>query len=611
LEAERAATYSMTTAETVQDLPAIEMFANLEASERAALASEFETLNLTRGDVLMRQGELADALYVVVSGRFAVTVEGRRGTLTEIGPGQPVGEIAFLSGGTRTATVTAMRDGIVLRLGRDDFDRLSERHPAIWRAMTVTLARRLATTTAARVPPPDPRPRTIAVIRAGGRPVPGAFVELLAKVFTRHARTLVMGAAGASALCNGHAISSAEATRALNAIESAHDYILFIADPDLTDWSEKVIRHADLVLAVGLHASDMTPSPLERRAAELLPADMRRLVLLHPTRTKVLGTSRWLSAREVAMHHHVALDTEDDVERLYRFISGTALGFVACGGGALCAAHIGVHQALVECGIVVDVMGGTSGGSAMTAAFAQGYEPSQIDQALHDMFVANRAMHRYTLPRYSLLDHRHFDQQLARHFGGPDIEDLWIPYFAVSTNLSSYALHRHHRGDLWTAVRASSSIPVLLPPVYTRDGQMLVDGCLLDNVPVRIMHELKSGPNIVVSFDIPELERFDVDYPALPSRAELIKAALNPLRRSVLPPAPGLSTVLMRSLMANRQDFMRHMRPDDMLLVPPIPQDMGLLDWHRHSELKELAYRWTREEIARRRAGGAPAARNG
>ena len=72
--------------------------------------------------MLVRQGEMADALYVVVTGRFAVTVAGRREPVAELGPGQPVGEIAFLAGGVRTATVTALRDSLVLRLGRAEFE---------------------------------------------------------------------------------------------------------------------------------------------------------------------------------------------------------------------------------------------------------------------------------------------------------------------------------------------------------------------------------------------------------------------------------------------------------------------------------------------------------
>ena len=155
-------------------------------------------------------------------------------------------------------------------------------------------------------------------------------------------------------------------------------------------------------------------------------------------------------------------------------------------------------------------------------------------------------------------------------------------------------------------MRATGSVPVLLPPYYTPDGQMLVDGAILDNVPIRVMHELKSGPNVVISFEVPKLERFEVDYSSLPARAALLKAVINPFMRHTLPPAPGVGTVLMRSMMANRQDFERRLRPDDLLLVPPFPQDMGILDWHRHTELMDRTYRWGMREIARLMTEGHP-----
>ena len=182
-------------------------------------------------------------------------------------------------------------------------------------------------------------------------------------------------------------------------------------------------------------------------------------MLLHETHGPIAGTARWLAPRNIAMHHHVALDNVGDAERLYRFINGTALGLVACGGGAYCAAHVGLYKALVQSGLTFDIMGGTSGGGAMTAAFAMGTDPDEVDRATHDIFVTNRAMRRYTWPRYSLLDHTHYDRQLAKYYSGVDIEDLWIPYFCVSTNLSSYDLHRHRQGDLWGAVRASGLDP--------------------------------------------------------------------------------------------------------------------------------------------------------
>ena len=589
-------------------LDGVEIFRDLEDAERARLAAELVTLNLKRGEVLVRQGETADALYVVVTGRFAVTVAGRREPVAELGPGQPVGEIAFLAGGVRTATVTALRDGLVLRLGRDEFEELAAKNPSILRTLTVTLAQRVADANVSRAPPPDPRPRTVTLIRAGSSELPPSFVVGLTRVFRHSNRTMLVWPEMARTVLPATVpIDSTEATRALNALESQYDYILYVAEPELTPWSEKAIRQADLVLAVGMHAADAKPNALERLAAELLPAAAQRLVLLHERHGTISGTSRWLEGRNIAMHHHVALDTVGDAERLYRFINGTALGLIACGGGAYCAAHIGLYKALLQSGLTFDIMGGTSGGGAMTAAFAMGSAPDDVDRATHNIFVANGAMRRYTWPRYSLLDHTHYDRQLANYYSGVDIEDLWIPYFAVSTNLSSHDLHRHRTGELWAAVRATGSIPVLLPPYYTKDGHMLVDGAILDNVPIRVMHELKSGPNVVISFEVPKLQRFDVDYRALPGRRALLKAMLNPLLRHTLPRAPGVGTVLMRSLMANRQGFERHLRPEDLLLVPPFPQDMAILDWGRHTELMERTHLWGLKEIARLMGEGHPA----
>src|SRR6185312_2429956 len=178
-----------------------------------------------------------------------------------------------------------------------------------------------------------------------------------------------------------------------------------------------------------------------------------------------------------------------------------------------------------------------------------------------------RSFRRPTWPRYSLLDHKAFDRALAHQYG-PDcrVEDCWRPFAAVATNLSTHNLELIRTGPLWQAVRASSAIPGLLPPFYTAEGAMLVDGCLIDNVPLASMHQLKSGPNLVVHFGEPAAEMFDVDYASLPGRFELIAAMLTPL-----------------------------------------PDGIDLTDFDRHTEIFETSYRWARDAIAALEAGGSSA----
>jgi NTE family protein len=579
----------------------LSLFQHLDDAARAGVAARFEKIVIERGRALVEEGEPADSMYVVLSGRFSVTRCDRDNPISEIGAAQAIGEIGFLTGSPRTATVTALRDSIVFKLNRQRLEAMAESDPRIWRAMSVDLAARLAATTLAPARPRRSAPRTIALIPAGGSTLNSGFIESLTTAFAARAPTLVVDshrhefAAG-----NGAALADSEMTERLNALEANYTYVLMIADAVLTAWTRKIIHHADLVLAAGEFNSDPTPNDTEVLAARFLAPASCRLALLHDTRRNLNGTQRWLAPRSIAMHHHVARDEGEDFARLVRFIDGTARGLVLAGGGALCVTHIGVHKALVESGYSFDIMGGTSGGSAMAAAFLLRSAPEDIDRGVHEMFVERRAMHRYTLPRYSLLDHTHFDRELRRLYGEGDIEDLWLPFFAVSTNLSRYGPHVHSRGPLWKALRASASIPVMLPPVYTELGEMLVDGSLVDNVPVEAMHGLKYGPNVVVAFNGGGPERFEVVYEELPSRTALLRLAMTPWARKELPDAPGLASVLMRSLMANRHAFRNHLQVDDLLLVPPIPPGIGFLDWHRHGELMDAGYRWARATLQER-----------
>ena len=580
--------------------PGPSLFEGLSEHDRARLTAEFEQVTLARGDALMREGDPADHLFVVVSGRFVVSRAGRAAPLNEIGAGETIGEIAFFAGGTRTATVTALRDSIVLRLARGDYETLSAKLPAVPAAVTAMLARRLAETSAGRPAAPDPRPRTVVIVAAGGGGLAPAHIDRLAQAIGAAGPATIVDATRARALIPDAApFGSAAATQSLNALEAPAATIVYIADTAATEWSLKAIRQADLVLLVGTFASDPAPNDVERAAASILTPAQSRLVLLHPTRREINGTARWLATRRVAMHHHVALDRPDDMARVLRFLAGRAHGLVAGGGGAFCMAHVGLYMALTEAGHAFDIMGGTSGGSAMTAAFAGGATPAEIDAAIETAFVAHKAMRRYTLPRYGLIDHTHYDAELEALFGPRCIEDLWIPFFCVSTNLSENRAEVHRSGPVWQAVRASSSIPVLLPPFYTPEGDMLVDGGLVDNVPVKVMRDLKSGPNVIMSLEAPKLARYPVDYARLPSRGAMLRALANPFAKQRLPSAPGIGTVLLRALVAHRQDYERFLGADDLHLKPPLPLDMSLLDWHRHREVMDLAYHWGREQLQR------------
>ena len=593
-------------------LEGIEAFEELSAPEREALESRLELVSVARGDYIVRQNQPARAIYIVVTGRFAVLLEGANDTVAEIGPGQPIGEIAFFSGGERTASVRAERDSLALRLTREDFDWLAERSPSLWPAVTRTLARRLARTTKTGTNEAFSRPRTICVCRAGRGLLAGAFVSDLREMFAHRSRACVLDRkAGEAAFGGPLSLDSSQATHWFNNLEQRYDTVIYIADNELNAWSEKALHQADHVILVGRHGAfrrskdAIDVNALEKLAAELHEPDNVRLVLLHKRAGEISGTANWLEHRDfVGMHHHVLLGRLSDTERLFRFIVGKAVGLVASGGGAFTAAHIGAYQALLEHGVAFDIMGGTSGGAAMTAAFAIDVPPHEISRRTHDIFVTRKAMGRWTIPRYSLLDHREFNASLKRHYTDIKIEDLWIPYFAVASNLSTNNLYAITRGSLWEAVRASAAIPALFPPVFSETGDMLVDGCLMENVPLQTMRRFKHGPNVVLDLEVPDIPRYRVDHRALPSRWRLLWHMIVPGDRYSLPNAPGPHSVLMRSLLRKRPDLTGELGADDLMIAPKIPHDANALDWTRHEELRWNAYDYSRSVLSEAKRNG-------
>src|SRR5215212_6654236 len=107
-------------------------FAEISPKQQREIWSRATVRHLLRGEVLVQQNTVADTLYVVLAGRFEVTVEGHSTTIAEVGVGQPIGEIGFFAGGLRTATVVAVRDSVVLELDRTSFDEVARTVPAIY-----------------------------------------------------------------------------------------------------------------------------------------------------------------------------------------------------------------------------------------------------------------------------------------------------------------------------------------------------------------------------------------------------------------------------------------------------------------------------------------------
>jgi NTE family protein len=592
-------------------LRATAAFRDLTDAQLTAIGSRAKVHYLQRGDVLIRQGAEPSSLYVVASGRFEVWIEGQASAINEVGAGEPIGEIGFFAGIARTATVVAARDSVVIELARDRFDDVAREVPSIYPTLMRTLGGRLAAATG-RIAS-DQRgmaARTVAVIAGGSAPIPHVFNACLnGLIERRNGRVLTHDEV--SARFAGAALDDPSVSNWLNGIEQEYELISYLCDDTLTDWTRKAIRQADQVLIVVSGAAPEPLNPVEAFAFATHPPSRCRLVRLHEHRSgSVAGTAAWLARRNVGSHHHVSAEDDRDVRGLHRFLTGRATGYVAGGGGAFGPAHVGVFKAFAERGVTFDILGGTSVGAALLGGFALLMTPDEVDRRIHDVFVVSRAFKRLTYPRYALLDHAPFDAALRRQFGEVAIEDAWRPYFAVATVLdgSGDGLHLMRRGPLWKAVRASGSLPGVLPPVLTDDGRMLVDGAVVDNIPLAPMKALKAGPNLVVHFGgrgAPQ--RFAADYASIPDRWGLMRQMLTPSGRRKLPDVPSPVGVIQRCLVMHQAPELLPLGPLDLVLEVPVLEGASFMDFDRHAQVCDAAYRWCRGQIDVLLEQGSPA----
>jgi len=590
-------------------LAGIPLFASLDESIRLELAVELEPVQVAADEVIFRQGDAGDGLFLVVSGRLRVSVaaDGPERVLYDIGRGAIVGEMALLTDRPRAATVQAVRDSDLLLLRVSSFRTLLERSPALVSGVMRLLADRLLAVdrllTEDRPLAPSPGARTIAVAGAGQDPRMAAPVAgLLAAELARTGSVFLVDAdavdqqlgRGAAQRAPGDP-GRAELVGWLHSVERDHDRVIYQPDGQDTAWSRLCLSQSDLVLLVASAGDDPSLGAVEARA--LATGSLRcELALVHAA-AQPSGTARWLERRPVADHHHLRAGRPGDVARLARMLTGTGCGLVLGGGGSRGLAHIGVIRALEEAGVPIDVVGGTSMGAIVAGLCARGMDDAERVRRMTAVARTGRRLLTPTLPLVALSAGRYLDQILTEHETDVPIEDLPLRFYCISANLTRAEAVVHERGPLWPAIRASLALPGIFPPVYAA-GDLLIDGAAIDNVPVDVMRGRVGGGSIVAVDVSPEVEPLTIAPfgPGL-SGWRVLGRRLNPF--AAPQPVPGIADVLSRSTGLSQVRSRRALEERvDLLLRPPVA-GLGVLDFKGGIALFETGYRYAVEAIAK------------
>jgi len=563
---------------SLPDIPTESALARLFYAERAQ--GDATWFSLPGGATLYKAGEPADHLYFVRAGRlgaFRREEGGEPQFLGVIRPGEPAGEMSLIAGAPHSAQVVALRDSEIFALPREAFFDACDADSTVMielARLMILRSRQAATKVSFGVP-------SVFGFVAAGEPTPlRALVDRIGRE---------VGRLGYSVTVVGSEAQHAP-TEWFSEVELDYDIVLYVAEAQDLGWRQVVGRQVDRLFRVA--RGDLAP-PREGIASTAVPLQAQGLVdlilLQKKTAERPRGSEAWIQAAKPARLFHLRRDNSEDIKRIARLLTGQSVGLVLSGGGARAYAHVGAIRALRERGVPIDFVGGASMGAIIGAGLALGWESDEMDVRIRDAFVNTSPLDDIALPLLAMTRGDKVKERLAQHFGDTQIADLWLPFFCVSSDLTTGTYHLHKSGLLREALRASIALPGVMPPATTEDDHVLVDGAVMKNFPADVMRLSQLGP--IVGVDVSRGRSIMADDVARP--ASVWRWIWSGEWRK----GPPIVSLLMRAATVSTGRDLAAAREATDVLVTPDVTGVEIRDWSAYEPAVAAGYKATLEAL--------------
>jgi predicted acylesterase/phospholipase RssA/CRP-like cAMP-binding protein len=470
------------------------------AADVMALAKNEEHWHfLAKGEVLARQGELAENWFLVLSGELSAWKDeaGKLKHVRMLRRGDIAGELALITDKPHNAQLVAHRDTWLVRFAATQFGPLFSNSPQAQKGLLRSLENLLSPPSRSSLKQMGMR---IAIFPVSDNLDMVQHVKQLAQEMSRLTPVRVLDATECERLNIVHETMALEPGHVhwlrlsmwleQQALQGTR--VILVGDDPSSAWSQHIYRECDLVLYMCDGSREPHPnlsppftahSPQQHLTAPWLSKHW--LCLVQPITTqRPSGTAAWLDHLKVSSHFHVQSGRAADFGRVARHLTGHAVGLALSGGGARGTAHAGVYRAIVDAGIPVDFLAGTSAGSLLACLLADGKGSAFAAQRAHEGLNSQKFLFGdYTLPIIALLKSKRLQRAVVSTFDNQTLEDSWIPCTVVTTNLSKARREIFTRGAIQKIALASISPPAITKPVLIGDD-LHCDGGLVDNLPI-------------------------------------------------------------------------------------------------------------------------------
>lgn len=491
----------------VKFLKARKLFASLDEKKLQKIVLKFSKIELLQGKILFKQNDPSDSVYILISGKLSAllhTDENRPQIVGTIEVGETVGELGVLAKEPRTLTIKAAQDSELLKISNKDFLALCYRYPAILFETihpliirSQTIIQKLTLKNAIKY---------LTFIPANEQTMPEYFVKKLTEHAKRYSSLIIFSDFDPE-LKKLSASELREQIKEIKHHKKASQKMVFFLKNTTSPLAKIGLHSTDLLYIIGESTQEpmLDPAILDFINHHSHLKTNPELILLHPPQTKApVHTQYWLQLTSFNMHYHMLIDKNAHYHRLLRFIRGKAVGVVLGGGGTRGFAHIGAMKALREQRIPIDFIGGTSVGALIAAAYALN---ESID-ATYDLFTkivqtstGSTSWRSLTWPVISIFNAKRFTEAQMAAFQTIQAEDLWLPFFCISSNLATSTEEVHRSGLLWELTRASTSIPGIVPPMVL-NYELHLDGGLFNNLPVDVMRKYLGKRGKIIAIEL-------------------------------------------------------------------------------------------------------------
>jgi NTE family protein len=563
----------------------------LASEQLAVIASEFRVRPFVAGETLALAGDEVTEFWILVEGEldaFVTDPRGREKWLGMIRQGETVGEVVILEKApTRPVRFTARTHGTLLVAPAALLHEWVKTYPQMMQNLFQTLSDRFKVVAgvAARSLP-SPRLGIVATSRRGSVLAGRLAARLLAagerlRAWSAQPSSLTSTGSWPDALPIEELAASDSPLLQPPAIEVDRQIVVWspgsngraeikqLLGSDEVLWLVEPRDAASVSQAVSSLNSLQGELAQKVRIVWLLDADTPVAPLLSGCEFKKADVKVAVESSGGALTRQ----ERQGLDRLVRALRGISVGLALAGGGAKGMAHFGVLRALEEEGLSFDVMSGTSAGAMAGILYASGMSPKKaIEQFQHDLTPARLFRSLPKWPNWYLVSQyrrRAWDGMLRKYLHDWRLEQLSIPFNAVTVDLVQVRTVVRRQGDAVHAILESINLPVVSKPIL-RDGMALVDGGVLNNLPADVLAE--SGADFVVGVDVSSHIRpeFAGNRPDTPTGKMRDASALDTLFRIFESQAHDIGKLRNRAV-----DFW--IRPDI--------SGFGLAEFHRTAEI--------------------------